>query len=132
MTGSSDTTTVTLTASSGEVTHATGRLQILSPGARALRAGLTLLVAVGLAALIIPVPIVHLVGIPLVLGAGVAASVRQYRGVARLAPMSMPCPKCGERNSLGGGFGYRSATEPLSRSCESCRRGLELRFTSGP
>jgi hypothetical protein len=120
---------VTLSAASGEATHATGSLRILTPGQRGLRAALTLLAAVVLAALIIPVPIVHLVGIPIILIAGIVVAIRQYRGVARLRPMRIACPKCGASNAIGGGVGYATSTGPIRRPCEHCRRELELRFT---
>jgi hypothetical protein len=123
-------TTVTLAAPGGEATHATGHLTILTPGQRGLRAALTLLGAVALAALIIPVPIVHLVGIPIILVAGIVAAVRQYRGLARLEPMRIACPKCGASNAIGGGLGYPTATGPIHRPCEHCRRELELRFAT--
>lgn len=120
-----------LESASGESTRAPGRLTLLTPGQRGLRAALTLLVAVALSALIIPVPIVHLVGIPLILLAGLIAAVRQYRGAARLEPMRIACPRCGEGNSVGGGFGYPAASEPIPRPCEACRRELVLRFEPG-
>lgn len=121
-------TLVTLTAADGESTRASGRLALLTPGQRGLRAALTLLVAVALSALIIPIPIVHLVGIPIILIAGILAAVRQYRGAARLEPMRIACPRCGASNSVGGGFGYPSASQPIPRPCEACRRELVLRF----
>jgi hypothetical protein len=121
-------TTVTLYAASGESTEVPGNLTILTPGQRGLRAALTLLAAVVLSALIIPVPIVHLVGIPLLLLGGIVAAIRQYRGVARLEPLRIACPRCGGINTLGGGFGYHDAGGPIRRSCENCRRVLEIRF----
>lgn len=119
---------VSLSATSGEATEAPGHLTLLTPGQRGLRAALTLLAAVVLSALIIPVPIVHLVGIPIVLLGGIVAAIRQYRGVARLEPLRIACPRCGGSNTLGGGFGYHDASGPIPRSCENCRRVLEIRF----
>lgn len=118
--------TVALTAADAEPSRATGELRIFSPIERAGRTLLVLLGAVGAAALIIPIPIIHLVGIPMILLAGIVAAVRQGLAVARLSPMRIACPRCGEVNSVGGGFGYRSSTGPIARRCESCRRALEL------
>ena len=120
--------TVRLSSSDGSVTEGSGQLTVLTPAARGTRVGVVLLVSVLLAAMLIPIPIVHLVGIPLVMFVGIGVAVRQGRAVARLAPMGLACPRCGERNSLGGGLGYRSATGPIARPCENCRRPLELSF----
>lgn len=120
--------TVVLTSSDGSATRAPGQLTVLTPGARGRRVAAVLGASLVAAAMLIPVPIVHLVGIPLVVIIGIGVAVRQGRAVARLAPMHLDCPRCGERNSLGGGLGFTSATGPIARSCESCRRPLELRF----
>jgi hypothetical protein len=122
------TVTVELVSGDAEPSRALGELRTFSPAERFGRAALVLLAACVAAALIVPVPIVHLVGIPLVLLAGVVAAVRQAMAVARLAPMRIPCPRCGTANSLGGGLGYRTTTGPIARQCESCRRPLELRI----
>jgi hypothetical protein len=121
---------LTLTSMGAEPVQAVGGLRLLSPGARAARAALILLIAAGLAAAIIPVPIVHLIGIPLILGLGLVGAIRQLRSVALLSPVRMPCPRCGALNSFGGGLGLRSATDPIVLNCESCRRPLELRITA--
>lgn len=126
-----ETRTVTVSLASGDTapSQGPGELRTFSPAERVGRAALVLLGACALAALLIPVPIVHLVGIPLVLLAGVIAAVRQAMAVARLAPMRLACPRCGGANSLGGGLGYRTIAGPIERQCESCRRPLELRLT---
>lgn len=109
--------------------RASGEMRILTAGARVGRAAGIMLIAVALAAAIIPVPIIHLVGIPLILVAGVVAAVRQLRSVAQLAPLRVQCPRCGAGNSIGGGLGLATATGPMHRDCESCRRQLEIRFS---
>lgn len=121
---------VILSTDGAEPVSVEGELTTFTLGERAIRAGVVFLAALMMAAAIIPIPIVHLVGIPLVLVIGSALSVRQFRSVARLSPIRAKCPKCGTDNSLGGGLGYRSATGPISRNCESCRRSLELSFKS--
>lgn len=121
-------TIISLAASGVPATTAAAELQLLTPAARLGRAGLTLAAAVVLAVLMVPIPIVHLVGIPLVLLIGSGLAVRQFLGVARLAPVTMPCPRCAAPNRVGGGFGYRTATGPVELQCEACRRPLELRW----
>jgi hypothetical protein len=94
------------------------------------RAALVLLIALVLAAAIIPIPIVHLIGIPIILALGLVAAIRQLRSVALLTPLRMHCPRCGAVNGFGGGLGLRTTIGPLARNCEGCRRQLELRFTA--
>jgi hypothetical protein len=130
MTADARRVTVELRAEGCDPVCREGELTTFALGKRGLRAGTVLIGAMLLAGAIIPIPIVHLVGIPLILGIGIAVAVRQFRSVARLAPMRMPCPKCGADNLMGGGLGYRSATGPINRNCESCRRPLALRFLS--
>jgi hypothetical protein len=120
--------TVELGVEGSEPVRSEGDLTRFTIAERAIRAGVVLIAALMLAAAIIPIPIVHLVGIPLILAIGIALALRQFRSVAKLAPMRMPCPKCGAENLVGGGLGYRSATGPIARNCESCRRPLSLRF----
>lgn len=117
---------LTLTAGDGAPTTGTTDLTVFTAAQRVTRAAVILGVALLAAAAIIPVPIIHLVGIPLVLLLGIVVAVRQLRTVARLGACTMACPKCGERTSVGGGLGLRSATGPLVLSCQSCRRGLTL------
>jgi hypothetical protein len=117
---------IVLTAVGAEPVRASGEMRLLTNGARAMRAGVILLVALVLAAMIIPVPIVHLVGIPLIVMTGLVMAVRQLRSVAVLTPVRMACPRCGAANSFGGGLGLRTATGPIDLTCESCRRPLQL------
>ena len=90
-------------------------------------------VAVLLAATLIPIPIVHLLGIPLLLLIGVVLSIRQLSMIGRLQAVRIPCPKCGELNHVGGGLG-RSSLDPHEQVCDSCRRTLTLsiRLDDGP
>lgn len=121
---------VVVTAPGAEPVRATGELRLLSPGQRVRRVIAGMVGAVLFAALLIPIPIIHLVGIPLVLLAGIVLAVRSSRSVAILTPMRIACPRCGASNSLGGGLGISTATGPIARDCESCRRQLEIRFLS--
>jgi hypothetical protein len=120
--------TVILEASSGEATRGAGVLRTFDLTERIRRSALIVLLSIGLAAVLIPIPIVHLVGIPLVLGIGILIAIRQGASVARLAPLKLACPRCGIPNNLGGGLGYRSASAPIAIACQSCRRSLILKF----
>ncbi|HEY3933346.1 MAG TPA: hypothetical protein VGL65_01880 [Gemmatimonadales bacterium] len=116
---------VTLSAPGVDPVRAKGIFQEFSVGHRIRRAGVVMLVGLGVAASLIPIPIIHLLGIPLALIIGVVAAIRQLSMVGRLKPLRIACPKCGERNRVGGGLGYRS-TDPRERMCDSCRRALTL------
>lgn len=118
--------TLTLRAANGEQTDEIGKGRHLSLRARAARSAVIVLVAVVSAAMLIPIPIIHLLGIPMVLLAGVVLAVRQLRSVTRMERVTIACPRCGEPNRFGGGMGYRSEGGPESTQCESCRRPLEL------
>lgn len=120
--------TITLRAGPDEQTTGRGTLDVLSIGARLVRAGAVLLGAALVSALLIPIPIIHLVGIPLALLIGLGVAVRQFQGVARLERLTLACPKCEAPNQLGGGLGYRTATGPVQVQCESCRRVLEVHW----
>ena len=118
---------VTLEAAGVPAVTAQGVLDEFSAVDRIRRAAVIVLVAVIAAAALIPIPIIHLVGIPLMLLIGLGVAARQLTLMARLQPLRMPCPKCGATNRLGGGLGMRHPTAPQERVCASCRRGLVLR-----
>jgi hypothetical protein len=120
---------VVVSALGAEPVRAVGEMRLLTTTSRLGRAAGIMLIAVVLAAAIIPVPIVHLIGIPLILVLGLVAAIRQLRSAALLAPLRMHCPRCGAVNSFGGGLGLRAAAGHVARNCESCRRQLELRIT---
>jgi hypothetical protein len=121
--------TVTLATGAGETTTATGRLKLFNPGDRLRRALTTLGIGFLCAALLIPIPIIHLLGIPLAIVASIVISIRQFSSAARLDPLRMPCPKCNAINRVGGGLGIRHPELPVERNCDSCRRPLQLRIT---
>lgn len=120
---------ITLAAAGGEATTADGTLREFSVMDRARRALITLGVGLLCVAVLIPIPIIHLLGIPLALIASVVISVRQFSSAARLDPLRMACPKCGGTNRIGGGLGLRHPTRPVERMCDDCRRHLQLRIT---
>lgn len=117
-----------LETSDGSATRTEGLLRTFTAADRAGRAGAVLLGALGLAGMFIPIPIIHLLAIPIILVAGAGVAGRQLMSVARLAPLRIACPKCGAVNRVGGGLGYRQIDRPIERMCEECRRGLQLRI----
>lgn len=123
---------VTITTAGVEPSTGPGRLVEYSPGRRLLRAAGVFLAFVGLAALLIPIPVIHLVGIPLMLVLGLVTAARTLGREARLARMHLPCPKCGARNDLGGGLGLANPSGPFAITCSSCRRGLTMTLAPDP
>ncbi len=121
--------TVTLTAADGRESAAPGVLAEIPAGTRFRRVAITAGVAILLSAAMIPIPIVHFIGVPLVLIGGIAAAVWQGKQVATLERVEIPCPCCGAVNRVGGGPGYPSTRGPFSHPCTNCRLQLTLRFT---
>lgn len=119
--------TVSLSAAGTEPVRAPGVFSEFTMADRLRRSVIVLLVAVLLAATLIPIPIIHLLGIPLLLGGGVFLAIRQLTMIGRLRPLRIACPKCGEFNRVGGGLGLTSIA-PRQRMCDSCRRGLTVRI----
>ncbi|MGH7524825.1 MAG: hypothetical protein ACREK8_10995 [Gemmatimonadales bacterium] len=97
--------TVTLSIAGAEPSRRPGVFQEFTMVDRVRRSATIMLVAVLLAATLIPIPIVHLLGIPLLLLIGVVLSIRQLSMIGRLLSVRIPCPKCGEPNNVGGGLG---------------------------
>lgn len=119
---------VILEATDGTSVRADGVLREFTGTERAKRAAMVILIAVALASAFIPIPIIHLLGIPMLLIGGIVLSVRQLSLVARLQPLRMRCPKCDAINRVGGGLGLRSVADPIERMCDTCRRTLILRI----
>lgn len=118
---------VELSSAGGKLSTAPGVLQHFSSADRAARAAGILLLGAAGAALLIPIPIIHLVGIPLLLLIGLITATRQLTLAGRLKPVRLPCPNCGALNRVGGGLGVARPDAPLEINCDSCRRGLTLR-----
>jgi hypothetical protein len=76
-------------------------------------------------ALFLPIPLMHLAGIPIVL-AGVFFAARSLRGSTVLRAAHGTCPACGEETSLFVGFGGTPYKLPIRTSCEHCARELIL------
>jgi hypothetical protein len=108
-------------------TEAVGVFDEFTLGQKIKRSGLTMLGAVLLSAMLLPIPIIHIIGPPMLLLTGMVLAILQLTYVGRLSAVKVPCPKCGEINRIGGGLGRRSIA-PAERMCDACRRGLTLRI----
>ena len=117
--------TVSLSIAGVEPAQRAGVFQEFTVVDRVRRSATIMVVAVLLAATLIPIPIVHLLGIPLLLLIGAVTAIRQLGMIGRLESVRIPCPKCGEPNRVGGGLG-RSSLDPHEQVCDSCRRTLTM------
>jgi len=124
------TVAVTLEAPGAAAVTRDGVLCDFTAADRMKRATIVMMVAVVLAGALLPIPIIHLLGIPLVLITGIVMAGRQLACIARLQPLRIPCPKCQAVNRVGGGFGFRRVTGDLDRTCDSCRRRITMRIAS--
>ncbi|MBA2291351.1 MAG: hypothetical protein H0W15_02725 [Gemmatimonadales bacterium] len=124
--------TLTLSTDGAASTHATTTVTVFSPRQRTRRAIVALLIGAAAAAALIPIPIIHLVGIPLALLTAIVIAVKQLRVAARLGRVGVACPKCAAPQAIGGGFGFPSIDGPIPMTCDSCRRLLTLTVEPGP
>lgn len=113
-------------ATSGEPTAARVGLRRFAQGERAVRAAKMTLAWFVAAALVAVVPIIHLVGIPLALLAGLVFGVRQYGVSETLQAVEAPCPKCGAAQRFFAGFGVGAPKLPMTLTCEACGKELRL------
>lgn len=118
---------VFLETAGGEARQSNGSFAEFTAAQRVGRSGMLLLASVGLAVLFLPIPIIHLLAIPMILLGGILSAIRQLSVVGRLGPLRIACPSCGVPNRVGGGLGVRSMA-PQRRSCESCRRQIVVRI----
>ena len=117
---------VALASADGGEVRGEGELIEIPFGTRVVRAVGIFVVAMLASVALIPIPIIHLMGPPLLLIGGGIAAGRQLRAVARLTPIRLACPKCQAVNRIGGGFGMIHPDQPLAINCDSCRRGLTV------
>ena len=111
-----------LQAESGAVSQAQGVWMEYSPAGRFCKAMLCLVGGVGLGAVLIVVPILHLIttwALPLV---GVLGAIHILRTEATVREISGTCPACGVALHLQGG----RAAFPMRESCPDCRRPLTV------
>lgn len=92
---------------------------------RLVRAALLAAVGLVVGVLLLPIPLIHLVGVMFFL---VMLGLAARRAVARtvLRRAHGRCPSCGTEGSYFVGFGGRALKFPVKTSCPSCKLGLEL------
>lgn len=107
-------------------TAATVTLHAYTPAARAKRVAVAVVGGVVVAALAIPIPVVHFVCVPLALFGGIGAGIRLAGVRESLRGVHGACPRCGREQDffVGTGlFGYRL---PMTLACDHCSRESRL------
>lgn len=103
---------------------ATTEVRTLSAPERLRRAALAPALGVGVALIVLPIPIVHLFVPPLALIGGVAVGVRRLGQRELFVSVRGTCPCCGTEQSFGlSGARYRV---PQELKCRSCLQLLQL------
>jgi hypothetical protein len=82
------------------------------------------------ALVLLPVPLMHLAGIPL-LAIGLYFGFRNARAREVFRSASGTCPSCNNTTDLFVGFGRPPFKLPVKTSCSSCGRNLTLERVSG-
>jgi hypothetical protein len=96
----------------------------LSAGERLRRGALGPAIGLGVAVLVLPIPIVHFAVPPVALVGGVIAGIRRVLQREIFTTARGVCPLCGATQSLGlNGATYRL---PRALKCQSCLRPLTL------
>jgi hypothetical protein len=99
-------------------------IRSLTTGERLRRAGKAPLIGLGVAILVLPIPVVHFAVPPLALISGVVVGIRRMSQRELFVSARGPCPFCGTEQSLGlNGSAYRL---PRSAKCHACLRSMTL------
>ncbi len=99
-------------------------IRSLSAGQRLRRASMAPLAGLGVAILVLPIPVVHFAVPPLALIAGVVIGARRISQRELFTSARGRCPFCGTEQSLGlTGSAYRL---PRSIKCHACLRAMTL------
>ena len=110
---------------SGPVGAAEARVDLLGLRRRLLRGSYPVILAMIGALLLLPVPLMHLAGIPL-LALGLYFGFRNVRAREVFRSASGTCPSCNTQTDLFVGFGRPPFKLPVKTSCTSCGRNLTL------
>ncbi|NNG17088.1 MAG: hypothetical protein HKM89_11470 [Gemmatimonadales bacterium] len=105
-------------------------MDVLRLRRRVLRGVTPVLLALIGALVLLPVPLMHLAGIPL-LGLGLYFGFRNARACEVFRSASGTCPSCNSHTDLFVGFGRPPFELPVKTSCASCGRNLMLERVSG-
>ena len=105
-------------------TSANIEIQTLSTGERLRRGATPPMIGLGVAIMVLPIPIVHFAVPPMAILCGLALGVRRALQREIIATARGCCPFCGAEQSLGlAGADYRL---PRDLKCRSCLRLLTL------
>ena len=110
---------------SGPVGPAKARVDVLGLRRRLVRGLIPVLLALVGALVLLPVPLMHLAGIPL-LALGLYFGFRNARAREVFRSASGTCPSCNSQTDLFVGFGKPPFKLPVKTSCGSCGRNLML------
>lgn len=107
-----------------ETTEATLTVASLSAQERMRRGIIAPLVGLGIAIMVLPIPIVHFMVPPLALLGGIVMGVKRAATREIILSAHGPCPFCGTNQTLGlNGSAYRM---PRSLSCRNCRKTFSI------
>ncbi|MEO8138854.1 MAG: hypothetical protein ABI742_04355 [Gemmatimonadota bacterium] len=99
-------------------------IRTLTPGERLQRAAMAPAIGLGIAVLVLPIPIVHFAVPPVALIGGVVMGFRRASQGELIATAHGACPFCGTEQTLGvNGTAYRL---PRSLKCRNCLRPMTL------
>ena len=97
---------------------------------RVRRGALGPVLGVGVAIIVLPIPIVHLIVPPVALVGGVIIGIRRMLQCELFVSVRGPCPCCGVEQSFGlSGAPYRL---PQSLKCHACLQLLTLEQRDAP
>jgi hypothetical protein len=96
---------------------------------RLARAGRAFGMALAAALIMLPIPIIHIIGPPAAIVIGLVLAIRRLGEGEIFVSAEGPCPFCQESQRLGlAGSRYRV---PCTLSCSSCRQPLQLQASGG-
>lgn len=99
-------------------------VQTMSTGERLRRAALAPLIGIGVAILVLPIPVVHFAVPPAAIVGGLVLGIRRLTQRELFVTAHGPCPFCGTEQTLGvNGSPFRL---PRALKCRACLRLMTL------
>ena len=123
---------VTISAIDGR-TGGQGEVEFVRPPLqrRLWKAGALLLIGLAGGVLLLPIPLIHIVGLAFFLTL-TGLAVRRLLSREILKAASGQCPACGAAGEYFAGFGGRRLAFPIVTSCPTCAIELTLSRTTDP
>ena len=109
-------------------TKAVGTWRDFSAGARLRRAAVVAAIGIGGAALMLPIPLVHLGGLFVLLPGSLFLAYGRLRAASMLRSATGACPRCQFQQSFFTGLGLRAPVLPIQVTCASCHREIWLKM----